>query len=103
MNAPFKLVVAIALCGRFSVSAWAESGDTTIKRKVVESSTIVSAGYLPGIRVLEIEFQSGAVYRFEGVPKKVFTAFTKAPSKGRFFGSEIRGKYSFEKMNGASR
>ena len=101
-NTRFKrAVVVIVLHMALSASVWAESGDAAIKRTAMESSTITSAGYRPRGGLLEIEFRSGAVYRYRGVPKAVFTAFTKAESKGRFFGSEIRGRYAFEKMDGA--
>lgn len=104
MNIPFKLaVVTIAQLAVSAVSVRAETEDATIKRIAMESSTIASAGYISERRILEIEFRSGAVYRYKSVPKKTFAAFSKAQSKGRFFGSEIRGKYAFEKMNGAGK
>ena len=104
MNAPFKIaVLTIALHTAFSGSVRAESEDAAIKRTPMESSTIASAGYISGGGILEIEFRSGAVYRYKSVPKKTFIAFAKAQSKGRFFGSEIRGKYSFERINGTSK
>ena len=104
MDTPFKFALFnIALHAAFSLSVRAESEDATIKRIPMESSTIASAGYILRGGILEIEFQSGAVYRYNSVPKKIFAALAKARSKGRFFGSEIRGKYSFEKINGASK
>lgn len=103
VNVRFKLVVVLALPLAFPMGTRAGAGEAAIKRKAMQSSTITSAGYLRGGGVLEIEFRSGAVYRYRGVPRDVFIAFSKAESKGRFFGSEIRGKYSFEKTNGVRR
>ena len=104
VNTPFRIsVLTIALHTAFSPSVRAVSEDATVKRTPMESSTIASAGYISGEGILEIEFRSGAVYRYKRVPKKIFIAFAKAQSKGRFFGSEIRGKYSFERRSGASK
>lgn len=103
VNVPFKLAVVVVLHLAFPAEMQAEAELVAIKRTAAKSSTIASAGYLADGGILEIEFRSGAIYRYKGVRKEVFLAFTKAESKGRFFGSEIRGKYSFEKTNGARR
>jgi KTSC domain len=69
-----------------------------IERAPVESSGLVSIGFAPKARVLEIEFRSGAIYRYLGVPPTVFEAFKKAESKGRYFAQSIRGKYEFQRV-----
>ena len=74
-----------------------------IQRAAVESSSIASAGYAPASRLLEIEFRSGAIYRYREVPESVFTAFTAARSKGHFFSTQVRGKYAFDKVRGPRR
>lgn len=66
-----------------------------IKRLAVDSTNLASAGYDRDSRVLEIEFKSGAVYRYLAVPPEVFENLLRAASKGRFFVREIRGKYEF--------
>ena len=62
-----------------------------MKRTPVSSSTIVSIGFSDG--VLEVEFSSGAVYRYQDVPKELFDRLVQAESIGRFFGSEIRPRF----------
>ena len=71
-----------------------------IQRAAVESSSIASVGYGRASKLLEIEFRSGAIYRYREVPESVFTAFSAARSKGHFFGTQVRGKYTFEKLRG---
>ena len=66
----------------------------------VESSSIASFGYGRASKLLEIEFRSGAIYRYRDVPKKVFKAFSTSQSKGHFFSAEIRGKYTYDKVRG---
>lgn len=69
-----------------------------IVRIPFRSSTVVSAGFVRDSKILEIEFHSGAIYRYRNVPESVYAAFLAAQSKGRFFGGEIRGKFAFEKL-----
>jgi hypothetical protein len=72
-------------------------------RLAVESSSIASVGYNAKQRILDIQFHSGAVYRYWSVPKEVHAQFLKAPSKGRYFGAQIRGKYAFQKLREPTR
>ncbi len=72
----------------------------SIPRAAVESSSIASVGYKRTSKLLEIEFRSGAIYRYREVPKSVFTAFRAARSKGHFFSTQVRGKYAFDKLQG---
>jgi lysyl-tRNA synthetase class 2 len=53
--------------------------------------------------VLEIEFRSGASYRYLEVPPAVFEEMKKATSKGRFFARFIRGKYEFQRLKNPTR
>ena len=54
---------------------------------------MVSIGYDLAQRALEIEFQSGEVYPYLGVPKDVHHALLAAPSKGRYFHAAIDHAY----------
>lgn len=71
---------------------------TAIERQMVQSSNLASIGYNRQVRALEIEFHSGAIYRYRDVPHDVFDGLMKAESKGRFFVQKIRGRYSFRRM-----
>jgi hypothetical protein len=72
-----------------------------MKRASVDSSMMVSVGYGPSQRTLEIEFRSGDVYRYLDVPPGVFRDLLAARSKGRFFQANIDGAYAFERVRAA--
>ncbi len=64
-----------------------------MRRKPIDSSAIASVGYSPDREELEVEFTSGNVYQYFDVPREVYEDLLQARSKGRFFGSFIRGQY----------
>ena len=47
--------------------------------------------------VLEVEFTSGAIYEYFGVPESVYQDFVAAPSHGRFFAYQFRDKFPYRK------
>lgn len=65
----------------------------TIALKPVVSSFIAAIGYEPVSRTLAVHFAKGSVIHFDDVAPEVAEAFDKAESPGRFFATEIRGKY----------
>ena len=68
-------------------------------RVPVESSDLVSIGYEPDSRVLEIEFANGSVYQYFNVPAQVHSALMAAGSHGKYFQAHIRnGGYAFTKL-----
>jgi len=69
-----------------------------MRRTQVSSSAIASVGYDHDRHVLEIEFVSGAVYRYRGVSLDVFEDFRAAPSKGTFFNAHIKDAYLWEQV-----
>ncbi|MFC9325164.1 KTSC domain-containing protein [Kitasatospora sp. NPDC057015] len=73
-------------------------GRTAGGRRPVESSALRSVGYDAANRVLEIEFVSGAVYSYAGVPDRVHEELMEAPSHGRCFGRVIRGRYPYRRI-----
>ena len=70
-----------------------------IKREPVESSVLASAGYDAQRRMLEIEFHSGAIYRYLDVAEDIFRKLLAAESKGQFFSANIRNKFRSERVN----
>ena len=103
VNVAFWIALVAGLSAVPSRNLLSESDTGAIERLAVQSSTIASAGYAPKARLLEIEFRSGAIYRYRDVPETVFSAFSKAHSKGRYFGTDIRGKFPYEKLKKANR
>src|SRR5688500_6004141 len=67
-----------------------------MERVPLASGVILSAGYDPMSRTLELEFASGRVYRYAAVPHGTFEWLLRAPSKGGFVARMINGRYAFE-------
>ncbi len=59
-----------------------------------------SVGYNAGKEILEIEFDSGAIYQYIGVGKEVKEGLMSAESKGRYFNNEIRDNYEYIQLKG---
>ena len=64
--------------------------NSLVDRSPLTSSVLRSAGYDPALRVLELEFDSGTVYRYFDVPDDLFCALMAAASHGEYFASHIR-------------
>ena len=64
----------------------------------VESSNIDSIGRDEATGVMRIQFQNGGLYAFKGVPISTFNEFLGAESKGKYFASQIKGKYESERL-----
>ena len=62
-----------------------------------------SVGYASMTKILEIEFQSGAVYQYLNVPKKVHEGLRHAASKGQYFNDEIRDEYAYVRVGARRR
>lgn len=61
----------------------------------VDSTTFATVGYDDHQELLQLEFCSGAVYHYFGVPAAVPAELLCAPSKGRYFSQAIRGHFPF--------
>jgi hypothetical protein len=64
----------------------------------VESTTLATVGYDETRKLLRLEFRSGAVYLYFGVPGEVHQTLLAAPSKGGYFNEAIRGRFPFRQM-----
>lgn len=65
------------------------------------STAISRIEYEPGTATLDVRFQdSSKLYRYYDVPARVYEAFRKAVSKGRFFNTHIRDRYDFAHISG---
>lgn len=63
-----------------------------MEREPVESQALLSVGYDPDRRMLEIEFEGGAVYRYYDVPPELHAELMAAPSRGEYFAAHIRNE-----------
>lgn len=66
----------------------------------VQSSNLVSYGYNPALKTLAVWTHSGDLFHYHGVPPQLWEAFQKAPSKGKFYGMAVRGKFAGVRMTG---
>jgi hypothetical protein len=66
-----------------------------MRRAPIDSTSLKSVGYEPATRTLEVEFRSGRVYRYFGVPPRRYRALLDAESAGRFLNREIKGVYRY--------
>lgn len=66
-------------------------------RTPVESSLLSSIGYSSDTS-LELEFRSGAIYRYFAVPAPVFEALIAAESKGAYFNHNIRNRFRYQRL-----
>ena len=60
---------------------------------------IRGAWYLPNRRQLDLLFGSGRHYRYSNVPADLARRFADALSKGRFYNSEIRGRFAWMELD----
>ncbi|HUA58234.1 MAG TPA: KTSC domain-containing protein [Verrucomicrobiae bacterium] len=65
----------------------------------MESNTLATVAYDDARETLQLEFRSRAVYRYFGVPARVYEALLAAPSKGRYFNGAIRGSFPFSRAS----
>ncbi|HVR97125.1 MAG TPA: KTSC domain-containing protein [Thermoanaerobaculia bacterium] len=69
-----------------------------MRREHVESSAISSVGYDAKARTLEVEFSSGAVYKYRGVPPGIYRSLMNASSKGQFVSRRVRDRFPFTRI-----
>lgn len=67
-------------------------------RQAVVSSNIAAVGFDEDTGTLQVEFSSGTVYEYQGVPKDVYDGLMAAESKGSYFAKHIRGAYLTAKL-----
>lgn len=65
-----------------------------MNRQPVKSSNVQSVGYDAKAKLLELEFSNGRTYQYEGVDTETYESLMQSASKGKYFFSSIRGKYT---------
>ncbi len=66
--------------------------------QMVLSTEIEWIGYEHKRSMLQVEFIAGSVYQYDNVPERIYENFLTAPSHGRFFETQIKGRYSYRKV-----
>lgn len=70
-----------------------------MKRVAVDSSSLRALGYDPEREVLEVEFRSGALYRYQQVPAEVVAELLAAESLGRYFNQAFKTRgFPFQRI-----
>ena len=69
-----------------------------MERTPVVSSSLVSVGYDELTKILEVEFVTGGVYQYAGVPADEHEALMSADSKGTYMNANIRDHYSYVRI-----
>jgi hypothetical protein len=69
----------------------------------VPSTAISRIAYDGETRTLSVWFrQSGELYRYKEVPRRVYEDFIRSTAKGRFFNRNIKDHYYFEHVGGSA-
>ena len=66
--------------------------------QMVLSSEIEWIGYEHKRRMLQVEFLSGSIYQYDEVPETLYQSFLGAPSHGRFFENQIKGRFETRRV-----
>jgi len=61
----------------------------------VMSTTLSTIAYDDARNLLQLEFCSGAIYIYFGVPAAVHADLLRASSKGTYFNRTIRGRFAY--------
>jgi hypothetical protein len=71
----------------------------TMDRQSVRSRNLSSVGYDEETSILEIEFNSGSIYQYYGIPEYIYASLLFAGSKGTYFDQFIRKRgYSYRQV-----
>ncbi len=66
-----------------------------MQRVTVDSSMISSVGYDDQAQELEIEFNTGKIYRYQEVPKEIYEGLLAAESKGSYMHGHVIDCYPY--------
>ena len=66
----------------------------------INSTNLKSASYNTENKTLTVSFKNGSIYEYYEFPWEIFTKFRMSDSQGKFFSSQINGKYKYKKIPG---
>jgi hypothetical protein len=70
-----------------------------MQRVSVRSRNLASVGYEEKAKILEVEFKSGAIYQYFGVPEQVYRSLIAARSVGSYFERYVRHRYRYRRID----
>jgi hypothetical protein len=72
-----------------------------VERQPVKSRILRSMGYDDSTKILEIEFHTGLVYQYSGVPPKVYADLMQSGAEiGKYFTDKVRTRFRTKQVNG---
>jgi len=70
-----------------------------MERMRIKSKYLRSIGYNESMKILEIEFHHGGIYRYFGVSKKIYDGLMNSQSSyGQYHTRYIKNRYRHEKI-----
>ena len=69
-----------------------------MRRDSVASTNVAAVGYDPKTQTLEVEFLSGSVYQYYGVPDHLHDNMMRAASKGKYLNAYIKDRYPYSRV-----
>ena len=70
-----------------------------MNKQNVASSNVRAIGYDDRTQTLEVEFVSGRVYQYYGVPENMHSQFMQVPSQGKFLHTYIKDQFPFSRVS----
>ena len=70
-------------------------------RVELKSTAMNAATYQDQSASLELEFRTGAIYRYLAVPAQTYRELLRAESKGRYFNQHIRNRFPYAPIDPA--
>ena len=71
-----------------------------VERLSVKSRILRSVGYNESTKILEIEFSSGLVYQYSGVPPKVYADLMHSAEIGKYYSEKVRPRFQTKQVAG---
>ena len=70
-----------------------------MQRTTVSSTNITSIGYDPASHTLEVEFLTGGIYQYYGVPESLYVGLMSAASHGNYLDTYIKkGGFNYRRI-----
>ena len=69
-----------------------------LERQPVRSRILRSVVYDDSTKILEIEFHTGLVYQYSGVPPKVYTDLMHSGEIGKYFSEKVRPRFQTKQV-----
>jgi hypothetical protein len=69
-----------------------------MERTTLPSKEIISAGYDPKNKTMEVELPEGEIIQFFDVPENVFARFLNAKSFGTYYINKVKYIYHYQRV-----